>query len=122
MAGDAVNTAARVQSVAARGAVWVDVVTYRLAGAAIGFSDTGEHAFKGKSEPLRLWEATRVLSGVGGAQRVDGLEAPLFGRDAELRTIKELFHAPAGAAHPSPCGGVGAWPAWASPASGGNSK
>jgi predicted ATPase len=26
-------------------------------------------------------------------QRVDGLEAPLTGRDAELRTIRELFHA-----------------------------
>src|ERR1700677_2516438 len=38
---------------------------------------------------------TRVLSAVGGAQRVDGLEAPLMGRDAELRTIKDLFHAAA---------------------------
>ena len=34
-----------------------------------------------------------MLSGVGGSQRVDGLEAPLTGRDAELRTIRELFHA-----------------------------
>ena len=36
-----------------------------------------------------------MLAGVGGAQRIDGLEAPLTGRDAELRTIKELFHAAA---------------------------
>jgi predicted ATPase len=36
-----------------------------------------------------------VLSAVGGSQRVDGLEAPLTGRDAELRTIKDLFHAAA---------------------------
>src|SRR6202040_3691289 len=35
------------------------------------------------------------LSAVGGSQRVDGLEAPLTGRDAELRTIKDLFHAAA---------------------------
>jgi AAA ATPase domain len=28
-------------------------------------------------------------------QRVDGLEAPLTGRDAELRMVKELFHAAA---------------------------
>ena len=93
VAGDAVNTAARVQSLAAAGAVWVDAATYRLAGAAIGFSDTGEHVLKGKSEPMHPWEATRVLSGVGGSQRTDGLEAPLLGRDAELRTVKELFHA-----------------------------
>ena len=32
---------------------------------------------------------------MGGSQRVDGLEAPLTGRDAELRTIKDLFHAAA---------------------------
>jgi hypothetical protein len=42
-----------------------------------------------------LWVATRVLSGVGGAQRVDGLEAPLLGRSAELRAVRELFHATA---------------------------
>jgi AAA ATPase domain len=36
-----------------------------------------------------------VLSAVGGVQRVDGLEAPLTGRDAELRTVRELFHAAA---------------------------
>ena len=31
----------------------------------------------------------------GRGQRVDGLEAPLTGRDAELRTIRDLFHAAA---------------------------
>jgi len=93
VAGDAVNTAARVQSAANPDAVWVDASTYRLAGAAIGFADTGEHELKGKSEPVHLWAATRVLSGVGGSQRTDGLEAPILGRDAELRTVKELFHA-----------------------------
>ena len=93
VAGDAVNTAARVQAAAGPGQVLVDGVTRRLAGGAIGFADAGEYALKGKAEPQRLWRATRVLAGVGGSQRVDGLEAPLIGRDAELRTIKELFHA-----------------------------
>jgi class 3 adenylate cyclase len=95
VAGDAVNTAARVQSAAEPGQVLVDGATYRLAGSAVGFADAGEHRLKGKSDPVPLWRATRVLAGVGGSQRVDGLEAPLTGRDAELRTIKELFHAAA---------------------------
>ena len=69
--------------------------TQRLAGSAVGFADAGEHALKGKAEPVQLWRATRVLSGVGGSQRVDGLEAPLTGRDAELRTVRDLFHAAA---------------------------
>ncbi len=95
VAGDAVNTAARVQSAAEPGQVLTDAATYRLAGSAVGFADAGERQLKGKSEPQPLWRATRVLSWVGGAQRVDGLEAPLTGRDVELRTIKDLFHATA---------------------------
>jgi len=93
VAGDAVNTAARVQSVAGHGQVLVDSTTRRLAANAIAFDDPVEHPLKGKAEPEQLWRATRVMSGVGGVQRVDGLEAPLTGRDAEMRTIRELFHA-----------------------------
>jgi class 3 adenylate cyclase/tetratricopeptide (TPR) repeat protein len=95
VAGDAVNTAARVQASAGPGQVLVDAPTHRLAGSAIGFADAGTQHLKGKAEPQHLWRAIRVVSAVGGVQRVDGLEAPLTGRDAELRTIKDLFHAAA---------------------------
>jgi class 3 adenylate cyclase/predicted ATPase len=95
VAGDAVNTAARVQSAAQPGQVLTDGATQRLAGSAVGFADAGEHTLKGKAEPQRLWRATRVLSLMGAVQRVDGLEAPLTGRDVELRTVKDLFHATA---------------------------
>jgi class 3 adenylate cyclase/predicted ATPase len=95
VAGDAVITASRVQAAAGPGQVLADEATYRLAGSGVGFAGAGEHALKGKADPQRLWRATRVLSGVGGSQRVDGLEAPLTGRDAELRTIRDLFHAAA---------------------------
>ena len=94
VAGDAVNTAARVQSAATAGQVLVDTTTRRLAAGAIAFDGPVAHELKGKAEPEQLWRATHVLSGgVGGVQRVDGLEAPLTGRDAEMRTIRELFHA-----------------------------
>ena len=93
VAGDAVNTAARVQSVADAGQVLVDATTRRLSANAIAFDEPVAHTLKGKAEPEQLWRATRVLSGVGGSQRVDGLEAPLTGRDAEMRTLRELFHA-----------------------------
>jgi class 3 adenylate cyclase/predicted ATPase len=97
VAGDAVNTAARVQAAAEPGQVLADRATQRLAESVIGFADAGEHVLKGKAEPEQLWRATWVLSGgAGGMQRVDGLEAPLTGRDAELRTVRELFHAAAG--------------------------
>ena len=93
VAGDAVNTAARVQSAAPPGHVWVDEATRGLASAAITFEDTGEHELKGKAEPVRLWQAGAVVAEVGGGQRVDGLEAPFAGRGADLRLVKELFHA-----------------------------
>jgi class 3 adenylate cyclase/tetratricopeptide (TPR) repeat protein len=93
VAGDAVNTAARVQAAAGAGQVLADGATRRLAEGGVGFAESGAHQLKGKAGPIRLWQATRVLAGVGGAQRVDGLEAPLAGRDAELRAVRELFHA-----------------------------
>ena len=57
VAGDAVNTAARVQTAAAPGTVWVDQETRGLTAAAVAFSDMGEHAMKGKAEPARLFRA-----------------------------------------------------------------
>src|SRR4051794_27613757 len=93
VAGDAVNTASRVQTTAAPGHVWVDDATYSLTTAAVAYSDAGEHLLKGKSVPVRLHEARAVVAAVGGAQRVDGLEASFTGRDRELRLVKELFEA-----------------------------
>jgi class 3 adenylate cyclase/tetratricopeptide (TPR) repeat protein len=95
VAGDAVNTASRVQAASDPGGVLVDEATYRLTASSVGYVDAGEHLLKGKAEPKNLWRATRVVSALGGAKRVDGLEGPLVGRDAELRAIKELFHASA---------------------------
>jgi tetratricopeptide (TPR) repeat protein len=95
VAGDAVNTASRVQAAAEPGAVFVDEGTWRVARGSITFTSVGEHTLKGKAEPLALWQAKHVVAGAGGSQRIDGLEAPLVGRDAELRLIKDLFHASA---------------------------
>ncbi len=100
VAGDAVNTAARVQSAAEPGCVYVDDATRGLTAAAIAYEDTGLHDLKGKAEPMRLFSAVTVVAEVGGGQRVDGLEAPLTGRDRELRLLKELFHSTAESQRP----------------------
>ncbi len=90
--GDRVNTASRAQSAAEPGTLAVDDVTHEVTSAAIAYEDAGDHAVKGKSEPIHLWRATRVIAGLGGAERERGIEAPLIGRDADLRLLKELFH------------------------------
>jgi class 3 adenylate cyclase/tetratricopeptide (TPR) repeat protein len=93
VAGDAVNTAARVQSAAGAGEVWVDEATRGITAAAITFASTGVHELKGKAEPVQLFRADQVVAARGGAQRVDGLAAPFIGRDREFRLVKELYHA-----------------------------
>ncbi len=91
--GDRVNTAARVQAAAQPGEVLVDEATRLAAQAAIAFEPAGSHQVKGKSAALVLARALRVVAGVSGSQRVDGLEAGLVGRARELALVKELFHA-----------------------------
>jgi len=93
VAGDLVNTAARVQSVAEPGTVLVGERTRRASEAAISYADAGEHTLKGKSEPVALWRAERVTAFRRGENRAAGLESPFVGRDGELRLVKDLFHA-----------------------------
>ena len=96
VAGDVVNTASRIQSMAEPGCVLVGESTKHATEAAVVYEDAGARELKGKAEPVPLWRAVRVIGGIGGAQRSAGLEAPFVGRDLELRVIKELFHASAG--------------------------
>jgi len=95
VAGDLVNTAARLQSAAAPGTVLVGPSTYNAANKAIAFDDAGSHTLKGKTLPVQAWRAVRVVAGRQGFRRTEGMEAPFVGRDEELRLIKDLFHASA---------------------------
>jgi predicted ATPase/class 3 adenylate cyclase len=92
VAGDLVNTASRIQSIAEPGAVLVGEATRRATDQTIVYSDAGSHELKGKVGLVPLWQALRVVSGSRGALKSTGLEAPFVGRDRELRRIKDLFH------------------------------
>jgi class 3 adenylate cyclase/tetratricopeptide (TPR) repeat protein len=93
VAGDIVNTAARLQSVAPPGAVLVGEATFHAASGAIAFEQAGEQLLKGKASPVPAWRALRVVSERGGRNRSEALEAPFVGRDEEFRMLKDLFHA-----------------------------
>jgi class 3 adenylate cyclase/tetratricopeptide (TPR) repeat protein len=95
VAGDLVNTASRLQSVAAPGTVLVGEATRRAASRAIAFEPAGEQGLKGKDAPVAAFRALRVIAKRGGAGRSEGLEAPFVGREDELRLLKDLFHATA---------------------------
>jgi class 3 adenylate cyclase len=95
VAGDLVNTASRLQSVAAPGTVLVGEGTRRAAAEAIVFEPAGEQALKGKVSPIPAFRALRVVAQRGGVGRSEQLEPPFVGRDAEMRLIKDFYHATA---------------------------
>jgi class 3 adenylate cyclase/tetratricopeptide (TPR) repeat protein len=95
VAGDLVNTASRIQAAAPPGMVYVGEATRRATEPAVAYEDVGLHDLKGKSAPVPLWRAVRVIGLLGGAARQGELEPAFAGRDRELHLIKELFHAAA---------------------------
>jgi len=62
VAGDAWNTAARVQSAALPGEVWVDDTTRCLTTASLAYEPAGPHVLKGKAVPLELFRAVRTTA------------------------------------------------------------
>jgi class 3 adenylate cyclase len=93
VAGDLVNTASRIQSVAQPGSVYVGDSTRRATEQTIAYESAGSHELQGKGGLYPLYRALRVVSGARGSLKSQGLEAPFVGRDRELRLIKDLFHA-----------------------------
>jgi class 3 adenylate cyclase/predicted nucleic acid-binding Zn ribbon protein len=73
VAGDLVNTAARLQSVAAPGTVLVGESTYRAASGAITFEAAGDQTLKGKAAPVPAWRAIRVVAERGGRGHAEQL-------------------------------------------------
>jgi class 3 adenylate cyclase len=59
VAGDLVNTAARIQGAAGPATVLVGEVTRRASEWAVAFEDAGEHMLKGKTEPVPLFRGVR---------------------------------------------------------------
>src|SRR3954452_14337390 len=95
VAGDLVNAASRVQALADPGSVYVDDATRRATEAAIAYEDAGLHHLKGRTSPIPLHAALRVMSARRGEGRSVGLEPPFIGRAREFRLVKDLFHATA---------------------------
>jgi class 3 adenylate cyclase/tetratricopeptide (TPR) repeat protein len=90
VAGDVVNTAARLQSAAPVGSVIVDETTMRSAEGSIDFEPLEAVAAKGKQEPIAVWRAVAARSRFGVDTELRA--ATLFvGRDSELTLLGETF-------------------------------
>src|SRR6187401_3301057 len=90
VAGDIVNTASRLQSVAAPGTVLVGEQTEQAANSAIAFEPAGDQVLKGKVAPVPAFRAIRIVAERGGRGRSDQIEAPFVGRDDEFRLLRDV--------------------------------
>ena len=89
VAGDAVNTAARLQSAAPPGGIVIGPQTRRLVEGAARLRSHGPIGAKGKARPLRMWEVEGLVDPTGRYTR--GSAVPLVGRRAELRMLNTRF-------------------------------
>jgi class 3 adenylate cyclase len=88
VAGDVVNTAARLQSAAPVGAVLVGEETYASTRNAIEYRPAQPVLAKGKSAPLRAWVAVHPTSAIGERPV---MPVQMVGRDRELSVLTGIW-------------------------------
>jgi class 3 adenylate cyclase/tetratricopeptide (TPR) repeat protein len=84
VAGDVVNTAARLQTAAPTNGILVGEETFRATQSAIAYSPVDAVEAKGKSQPVPAWLALEAVA--PPAERPSG-RAPIVGRDRELAVL-----------------------------------
>jgi class 3 adenylate cyclase/tetratricopeptide (TPR) repeat protein len=90
VSGDVVNTAARLQSSAPVNGILVGEGTYRATRHAIEYRDAEPVEAKGKSEPVRVWEAVAARSRFGSDVE-QKLRTPLVGRERERGLLADAL-------------------------------
>src|SRR6266576_4834488 len=93
VSGDVVNTAARMQTAAPVNGILVGEGTYRATRHVIEYREAPAVEAKGKSEPVKVWEAVAARSRFGSDVE-QKLRTPLVGRERERRLLADaLAHA-----------------------------
>jgi tetratricopeptide (TPR) repeat protein len=90
VAGDVVNTAARLQNAAPVNGILVGDGTYRATRQAIDYREAAPVEAKGKSEPITVWEAVGARSRFGSDVE-QKLRTPLVGRERERGLLADAF-------------------------------
>ena len=88
VAGDVVNTAARLQSAAPVGAVLVGEETHVATRNAIEYRPAQPVVAKGKSAPIRTWVALRAIAAIGERPVAP---VPMIGRERELTVLTGIW-------------------------------
>ncbi len=88
--GDAINVAARMEQTAEPGTVQIAENTYKLVKPLFEFGEPDEISVKGRAEPVPALRviAAKVEPGPVRGLEAHGIESPLVGREAELKTAQ----------------------------------
>ena len=89
VAGDIVNTAARLQSVAPAGAVLINQTTRQATAGVIAARPAGRQRLKGKTAPVRSWRAMRPMA--AGREQSPHPEPPFVDRVRELNELVATY-------------------------------
>ncbi len=89
--GDAINIAARMEQAAAPGTVQIAEATHKLIAPLFEFEDLGGIEVKGKDAPVRAYRVLNPRAEPGRLRGIEGLEAPLIGRGAEMQTLRQAL-------------------------------
>src|SRR5438876_2111506 len=90
LAGDTINTASRIQSVAPELGVAVGLATYEATKAVFDYAELPPATLKGKAEPVRVFHPTAARARLGvDITRSHG--GPFIGREIDLALLRGLF-------------------------------
>ncbi len=91
--GDPANVAARLQSAARPGTVLISADTHRLVRGLFDVRGREPLSLEGKTEPAETFEVVAARTVPGRVRGIEGLQAPLVGRDREMGILRERFAA-----------------------------
>ena len=99
LSGDSINTASRIQSVAPEMGVAVGLGTYEATAAAFDYVELEPAVLKGKSEPVRVFQAKAPRARLG-TDLTRTHDTPFIGREIDLAIIKRVFEKTVAAGSP----------------------
>jgi class 3 adenylate cyclase len=91
--GGAVNLAARLKFISQPMTVLISEHTYRFVSPVFDCTDLGWIEVKDLTEPLRVYQVNGLRAEPGSLRGLAGLESPMVGRDAQLKTLLKLCEA-----------------------------
>jgi class 3 adenylate cyclase/tetratricopeptide (TPR) repeat protein len=87
VAGEVLNLAARLQSLADPDGICVSARVHELVGQLFEFESAGEHRLRGFDGPIAAWRPMRVAADINRFTAKRAIKRAFIGRDGELRSL-----------------------------------